>query len=176
MADITIVRQGAEPLSDADKEAIRLGIFKAFDGLGDTNRKKWRGFWKRLLQLEPGEMVDIKTYQPRLGWYHRKHMLFEQRLFEAQERFENFEQFRCWLKVGAGHCDWVPGPKGGVFPVPKTIAFAKMEQAEMEVFHADCLAFVRTEHAGKTLWKHLSEPKRIEMIEDVLANCGAYEM
>lgn len=176
MADITLVRQDAAPISDDDRAALLRVIFGVLDGLGDSNRKRWRGFWKRLLQLEPGEMVEIKTHQDRIGWYHRKHMLMEVRLFEAQEKFENFEQFRCWLKVGAGHCDWVPGPKGGVFPVPRTIKYSKLEQAEMEAFHASCIEFVRTEHAGKTMWKHLSVTKRIEMIEDVLANCGAFEM
>jgi hypothetical protein len=103
-------------------------------------------------------------------------MLVEQRIFEHQERFDNFEQFRCWLKVGAGHCDWVPGPKGGVFPVPKSISYSKMEQAEMEQFHRDMVDFVQTEHAGRTLWKHLSEAQRRDMIDTILQNAGAFEM
>ena len=97
-------------------------------------------------------MVDIKTHQARVGWYHRKHMALEQSVFEAQERFEDFESFRTWLKVGAAFVDWFPGPKGGVIPVPKSISYAKLEQGAMEQFHNDAVAFLRTEHAGKTLW------------------------
>lgn len=176
MAEIQLVRQDAAPISDAARELLKLTIFGIVDGLGDVNRKKWRGFWSRLLKLEPGEMVLVQTHQARLGFYHRHHMLVEQRVFEAQERFDNFEQFRMWLKVGAGHVDWMPGPKGGVFPVPKTISYAKMEQGEFEAFHAAMLTFLQTEHAGRTLWKHLSPERQREMIDTILANAGAFEM
>lgn len=176
MADITLVRQESTEISEADRMVLHRVLFGIIDGLGETNRKKWRGFWKRLLKLEPGEMVDLRTHQARLGWYHRKHMNFEQKLFEAQERFDNFAMFRDWLKVGAGHVMWCPGPRGGVFPVPQSISYANMEQAAMEVFHANVLEFVKTEHAGKTLWKHLTVPQRIEMVEGVIDACGAYQM
>jgi len=174
VSDITLVRQQAQEISDADKEAARRVFFGIVDGLGERGRKQWRRFWSSLMRLEPGEMVEIKTHQQRIGWYHRKHMALEQTLFESQERFENFKGFRDWLKVGAGLCDWYPGPKGGVFPVPKSISYDKMEQAEMEQFHNDAVAFLRTDHAGKTLWRHLSEIGRIEMLESVLASFGEW--
>ena len=80
--------------------------------------------------------------------------------------------FRTWLKVGAGFVDWYPGPKGGVIPVPRSISYAILEQADMEQFHGDAVDFLRTEHAGKTLWKHLSTTQRIEMVESVLRSFG----
>jgi hypothetical protein len=39
----------------------------------------------------------------------------------------------------------------------------------MEQFHADAVEFLRSDHAGKTLWRHLDAPRRIDMIEEVLA-------
>jgi hypothetical protein len=168
MADIILVRQQDMRLSEDELAVARRVMFGMIDGLGERGRKQWRRLWRNLLRLEPGEMVTIKTNQARLGWYHRKHMAMETAVFESQERFENFEGFRDWLKVGAGFCDWYPGPKGGVFPVPKSIAYEKTEQAEMEQFHADAVAFLRSDHAGKTLWKHLSVPARIDMIEAIL--------
>jgi hypothetical protein len=95
-------------------------------------------------------------------------MLIETRVFEAQEKFDQFEQFRNWLKTGAGFCDWVPGPKGAVMPVPKSIAFDKLEEDAMREVHDNMIAFLRTEHAGKTLWKHLIPSARAEMVESVL--------
>jgi hypothetical protein len=172
MADIILVRQQDVAVSDEDKAVARRVIFGIVDGLGERGRKQWRRLWNGLLRLEPGEMVEIKTHQQRLGWYHRKHMALESRLFEAQERFDNFEGFRDWLKVGAGFCDWYPGPKGGVFPVPRSTSYAKLEQAEMEQFHADAVAFLRSDHAGRTLWKHLDQTGRIAMIEGVLTAFG----
>lgn len=172
MADITLVRQDSQPIAPADAEAARRVLFGMVDGLGETGRKSWRRFINRLMKLEPGEIVDIKTHQERIGWYHRKHMALEQRVFEAQDKFDNFDQFRVWLKVGSGFVDWLPGPKGGVIPVPLSISYAKLEQGDMEKVHADIVAFLREDHAGRTLWKHLDQARRIEMVEGLLAEFG----
>lgn len=170
MADIILVRQQQAEVSEEDKAVARRVIFGIVDGLGDRGRKQWRRLWNNLLRLQPGEMVELRTNQQRLGWFHRKHMALETRVFESQDRFENFDGFRDWLKVGAGFCDWYPGPRGGVFPVPRSIAYPKLEQAEMEQFHADAVEFLRSDHAGKTLWKHLDQPARIAMIEAILGD------
>lgn len=170
MADIILVRQQQTEVSEEDKAVARRVIFGIVDGLGERGRKQWRRLWNNLLRLQPGEMVELRTNQQRLGWFHRKHMALEARVFESQDRFENFEGFRDWLKVGAGFCDWYPGPRGGVFPVPRSIAYPKLEQAEMEQFHADAVEFLRSDHAGRTLWKHLDQPQRIAMIEAILGD------
>lgn len=172
MAEITLVRQGPAEIPEPARAAAREVLFGLIDGLGERGKKQWRRFFNSLMRLEPGEMVEIKTHQERIGWYHRKHMALEQRVFEAQERFETFEQFRTWLKVGSGFVDWLPGPKGGVIPVPKSISYAKLEQGDMERVHEDIVAFLRTEHAGRTLWKHLTDAQRIEQIEFLLAGFG----
>jgi hypothetical protein len=172
MAEITIVRQHDIQITEADKEAARRVIFGFVDGLGDKGRKQWRRLWNNIMRLEPGEMLDLNTHQERIGWYHRKHMALEQSVFESQERFENFDAFRVWLKVGSGFVDWFPGPKGGVIPVPRSISYAKLEQGEMEKVHNDMIQFLRQPHALKTLWPHLSEHDREEMIETILAGFG----
>lgn len=172
MADITLVRQHDMQLPEDDKAAARRVLFGIVDGLGERGKKQWRRFVNGLMRLEPGEMVEIKTHKARSGPFHRRHMVIETALFEAQERFEHFEQFRNWLKVGSGFCDWVPGGKGAVMPVPRSIAFDKLEEDEMRQVHADMVAFVRTDYACKTLWKHLSPTARIELIEGILSNFG----
>jgi len=170
MTDIVLVRQHPTPISEADRDAARRVLFGAVDGLSDAHKKSWRRIWNWLLQkAEPGEMLEIITHRERLGWYHRKHMALETAVFQAQERFASFEQFRNWLKVGAGHCDWCPGPKGGVIPAPKSISYAKLEQDEMEKVHAAIVEFLRTPHAIKTLWPKLPESQREQAIEAVLA-------
>jgi len=128
MSEITLVKQHATEIPEADRLAARRVLFGLVDGLGEVNRKAWRRFVNGLMRLEPGEMVEIKTHKERVGWFHRKHMALEQRIFESQERFDTFNAFRVWLKVGGGFVDWFPGPKGGVIPVPKSISYAKLEQ------------------------------------------------
>lgn len=170
MPDIILVRQPHIAIPEDKAAAAREVVFGIVDGLGDKGRKQWRTFWNRTMALEPGEMQEISTVQHRLGWYHRKHMALEQAVFEGQERFDDFEQFRIWLKVGAGHVIWTPGPKGGVFPVPKSIKYANMEQGEFEEFHRAVVNFLRTQHAAKTLWPHLGPRMQIEMVESIMGD------
>lgn len=168
MSEITLVKQSPAEIPEADREAARRVLFGLVDGLGDKGRKQWRRFVNGLFHLEPGEMVEIRTNKERTGWFHRKHMALEQAVFEAQEKFEEFESFRTWLKVGGGYVDWHPGPKGGVIPVPRSLSYAKLEQGDMESVHVEMVKFLRTEHAGRTLWRHLGPTARIDMIESIL--------
>lgn len=171
MPDITLVRQIQEPISEADRIAATRVLFGIVDGLGEIEKRKWRRFIGMLFRMGPGEIATVNTHKARSGPFHRRHMLLETRVFEAQERFTDFKRgFRDWLKVGAGHCDWYPGPKGGVMPVPKSTSYTEMEEGEMREFHDACLAFLRTAHAGKTLWPALSPLLRIHAIEAVLAD------
>ena len=169
MSEIILVRQAETEIPDADKDAARRVFFNALDGLGEVNKKRWRNFVAMLFRMEPGEMATIKTHKARSGPYHRRHMKMEQVFFESQERFDDFDRgFRDWLKVGAGHCHWFPGPKGGVFPVPDSTSYSSMEEGEMREFHDKSIAFLRTDHAGRTLWKHLNQLQRIDMVETIL--------
>ena len=170
MTEIVLVRTDKAPVSKEDAEVARRVLFGQIDGLSDAHKKSWRRLWNWFLKTaEPGEMVELKTHRERLGWFHRKHMAMEQAVFDAQEKFDDFNQFRLWLKVGAAFVDWLPGPKGGVIPVPRSISYAKLEQDAMERVHDDIVAFLRTEHAQKTLWRHLDAARRSEAIESLLA-------
>jgi len=169
-----LVRKSTVAVTEDEKAAARKVLFGHVDGLGDRGRKQWRRLWNGLLSLEPGEMIEIRTHRERLGWWHRKHMAMESRVFEAQERFETFDQFRLWLKTGAGFVDWLPGPKGGVIPVPKSTSYAALDQTTMEQVHADMVAFLRTEHAAKALWPKMPTTQRVDAVELILSEFGAF--
>ena len=169
MPEITLARQPRAAISDEARAAVRAAIFGVVDGLGDENKKRWRRFFNRLLKLEPGEIVHVITRQERIGWYHRKHMALEARIFDEQERFDNFERFRDWLKVGAGHVMWAPGPKGGVVPLPKSISYAEIEQGDFEVFHRNVVAFLLRPHVARFLWPEAPLQHAVDGLVDMVA-------
>lgn len=169
MSEIKLVRMPTADIPQPDREAARRVLFGAIDGLGEQGKKQWRRFVNGLFNMEPGEIVEIITHKARSRPFHRFHMALEQRVFEAQERITDFEQFRLWLKLGAGHVDWMPGPKGGVFPVPRSISYAKLEDDDMRDFHQAAVAFLRTSHAQRYLWPALKDGAAEEAIEAVLA-------
>ncbi|CBJ38312.1 conserved protein of unknown function, phage related [Ralstonia solanacearum CMR15] len=169
MSEITLVRMPSAEIPQPDREAARRVLFGAIDGLGEKGKKQWRRFVNGLFNLEPGEMVEIVTHKARSGPFHRRHMALEQRVFESQERIADFPQFRLWLKLGAGHVDWMPGVRGGVVPVPRSIAYSKLEDGEMREFHDAVVAFLRTPHAQKYLWPALPAMQADAAIEAVLA-------
>lgn len=168
MSDITLVRMQSEPIPKADADAARRVLFGMVDGLGERGKKQWRRFFNGLMRLEPGEMVEIKTHKARSGVFHRRHMLIETRVFEAQEKFDDFEVFRVYLKIACGFVTWHAGARGGVVPVPKSISYAKLEQGEMQEFHESVIAFFRTEAACKTFWPRLTPLNRELAMEAIL--------
>ncbi|MBV7482502.1 DUF1367 family protein [Bordetella sp. BOR01] len=172
MAEITLIKQEPVEISEEDRAIARRVIFSVIDGLGERGRRQWRRFWNRIFKLQPGEMLDIKTHQERLGWYHRRHMSLEQQMFEAQEALETFRTFRAWLKIGAGHVEYVPGEGGQLQAVPLSISYAELEQAEMEAFHEAAVTFLRSPRAAAQLWPHMSAVAAGNIIDRVLGGFG----
>lgn len=173
MTEIVIVRQPGIEVTEAEKAAARKVLFGAIDGLGERGKKQWRRFFNGVLRLEPGEMVTIKTHRARSGPFHRRHMSIEQRLFEAQERFDDLEMLRFWLKTGAGWVTWAAGPTGGVVPIPRSISYAAADEDEFREFHEASMRFLRGEHAAGYLWPHLRKDRKAdEMMNTILVEFG----
>lgn len=167
MPEILLCRQENGAISEADREAVRRVVFGVVDGLGHQQQKRWRRFWGWLMKMEPGEVCRVSTLMERSGPYHRRHFAIEQAVFDAQERFENFDQFRVWLKVGAGWVTWAAGPKGGVVPIPNSVSYAKADEMEFREFHERVIGFLRGPHAAVYLWPHLKSMAD-EMMNQIL--------
>ena len=147
---------------------LRQFLTGYIDGFNRDDKTAWRRFLKRLMGMAPGEMALIEARMPRSGPFHRRHMKIEQSVFDAQERFEDFEQFRYWLKVGAAWVTWAAGPKGGVVPIPKSISYAKADEEEFRRYHVKVVGFLRGEHAAKYLWPHLDAQAAADMMDSIL--------
>uniref|UniRef100_C6BBU1 DUF1367 domain-containing protein n=1 Tax=Ralstonia pickettii (strain 12D) TaxID=428406 RepID=C6BBU1_RALP1 len=169
MSEITLVRMPSAEIPQPDREAARRVLFGAVDGLGEKGKKQWRRFVNGLFNLEPGEMVEIVTHKARSGPYHRRHFAIEQAVFDAQDRFSDFDMYMYWVKVGAGWVTWAAGPKGGVVPIPRSISYTAAEQDEFADFHEKVMDFLRGDHAAAYLWPHLGGARATEMMETILS-------
>lgn len=166
--DIVLVKQTDARLSDEDQAVVRRFLFEHLSGATDKDVRGWNRFVRALNESGSGEFFSIKIQRQRDGAFHRKHMGLISKIFKAQERLDDFEAFRLWLKVGSGFVTWMPGPKGGVFPVPRSINFNTCSEDDMREFHDGVVAFLRKPHAQKYLFPHV-EPQLAEQgIESIL--------
>lgn len=168
--EIIIVRQPPpkEAFTAAEVDTFRRVLYALADGMNAQHKQRWRRLWNWLWKAGPGEFVTWTQTRTRSSPFHRRHMLIEQRVFDAQERFEEFEQFRNWLKLGSGFCDWYPGPKGAVVPVPKSMSYAALDEDGMQELHVSMMRFLRVPRTAKVLWPHLGPAAGARMIESTL--------
>ncbi len=172
MPEIVLIRTDAPTPQGAALDTVRSFLFGLFKGATDTDDKRWNRFWRMATGKEPGEMFDLETVFPRYTPFHKRHMKIEQDVFNAQERFTDFEMFRDWLKIGAGFVVWVPGAKGGIVPLPKSVSYAKTEEQEFREFHESVMEFLHGEHAAPYLWRHLGNDGAQEMMRAILREFG----
>lgn len=168
MSQSLIMRDYSIEFTEAEKAIAVKVLTQSLRGVDDENHRRWTGFLRRMLRMEMGEIAKVATEIPRSGPFHRFHMAMEQAVFRGQERFTQEKRFRDWLKIGAGHVEWVPGAKGGIVPLPKSISYAELEEAEMREVHVAMLAFLRGPHAAPYLWNHLDPEEAGRMLESIL--------
>lgn len=157
-------------MTDDELSVVRKFLFGWIDGVGEIEKRKWRRFWWNFTnRVETGEIVNITTRTQRSSKFHRRHFSIEVSVFESQDTFDNFDMFREWVLMGAGHVEWMPSPYGGM-PVPraKSISFAKCEDGEMREVHTNAMRFLRSDRALSQLWPHLNSIKGLAMIDSIL--------
>lgn len=166
---IVLVKQTDDRLTEADGAVVRRFLFEFFEGATDKDTKAWRRYWRAMNEAGSGEYFSIRLERQRHSWRHRKHMKLITEVFKAQERMDDFDQFRIWLKVGSKFVDWLPGPTGGVFPIPKSISYDNCSEDEFIAFHDGIVDFLRSEHAAKYLFPHSPIFLAEDGIEKILA-------
>lgn len=166
MGTISVFR--TDELTPAEGEQLSLLLSNKWTGASEKDTTGWRRFVRWIQSREIGEVFEITIKRIRHGKFHRKHMKLEQIVFDAQERFTNFDRFRDWVKIGAGFVEWVPGAKGGIVPLPKSIAYDKCTQEDYEDFHGACIEFFLTEHCQRFLWRHLAPSQAAEMMNSLI--------
>lgn len=146
-------------------------VVKAEDGklqgFGDAGGRAWAKFLARVAGMGIGETLHFSWNEPRSARHHRMFFAKLGALTERQEQFEDVDRLRQWLTVGAGFCDFVPGPTGRMVALPQSIAWHKLDEVEFSELHAKVDAFLWTPHARGFLWPHLSDAQSYEMVEQL---------
>ena len=99
-----------------------------------------------LLEGMTGQEVEARLYKSVNPKFRRKFfallkVAFDMADFQVNDQPGNMEQFRRYVTVGSGYCDYYKHGDGFI-AVPKSIAWAKMEDAEFANLYNDALQFI----------------------------------
>ena len=144
-------------------------------GVGEKDKKAYAAFKKRIEEIEHGEIFTLSYWFPRNAKFHGLHFAMLSAIFDAQEQFADPDQLRSWLQVGAGHCEFYPGPKGKMVAVPKSIAHHKMDDQEFSAHHEAVKDFMLTQYAKQFLWPHLSQAEQDTMVDTILSQFQGHQ-
>lgn len=137
------------------------------EGMTEKDRKGWGRFLNKVKSLADS-CITFEWREPRSGPYHRFCFAAWSKVFDAQERFDDFDEFVCWVKVGGGHCHFIPHAERGLVAIPKSINWASLDEVEFRNVANGMFDFLRSEHARRTMWPHLCEGDSFEMVEIAL--------
>lgn len=138
--------------------------FGRIDGWRQPDKAAWAKLKTQMHELAYGELLTLESWFPRSPQLHRLHFAMMGRIYDNQDVFTDFEKFRDWVKVGAGFCDFHPF-NDGVFAVPKSIAWHRLDDHEFLEAHGRMMEFLRSKHARNYLWAHLDDSTSSAMIE-----------
>lgn len=134
-------------------------------GLGEKGRRAYEKFKKVIAELEVGETVGFSYKLPRSPNHHKFVFARFQALLERQETFDDLEHLITFLKVGAGFVEFMPGPGGQLVAIPKSIAWANLEEQEFIETKRAIWDFLWTSVAQAALWPHLDNHQRYAMVD-----------
>ena len=89
------------------------------------------------------EQVVVKISRPRNPEFHRKLFSLLSLVFENQERYQNFENFRHEIVMRAGFFEQHVHLTGKVSYVAKSLAFDKMDETEFADLYDRCCAVIQ---------------------------------
>jgi hypothetical protein len=138
------------------------------EGIGEQAERAYDGWRKYVREMEVGDTVRFSWKRPRSPKFHRWFFVTVSSIFDSQEQFAKLEHLLDWIKVGAGHCVFHPGPDGRMVAIPESISWESMGEDEFRTFVDAAWAFLHSERAGFYLWPLMTSQGRTEMIDRLL--------
>ncbi|PWF25036.1 hypothetical protein [Corticimicrobacter populi] len=151
------------------KIALRIDEQGKLAGLTPADARAYARFRRKLTELRTGDTISFEHRFPRSPKFHRLHFSMLGALFDNQEQFANPEDMRKWIEVGAGHCRFVPGPKGRLVALPLSISYDSLDDAEFYEHHIKVVAFLRTQHATRFLWPEVGDMAALAAVDAILS-------
>ncbi|MEJ2897580.1 hypothetical protein [Bordetella avium] len=155
------------------KIALRVDERGKLAGLTPFDDRAYSRFKKKLGLLRPGDTISFEHRFPRSPKFHRLHFALLGAIFDNQDQFVSPEDLRKWVEVGAGHCRFVPGPKGRLVALPLSISYESLDDAEFYDHHIKVVEFLRSQAATRFLWPDVDDSAALAGIEAILAGFGA---
>lgn len=138
------------------------------EGVGERSAKAYEGWRKFVREMAPGQTCRFSWRAPRSPKFHAYFFGVLGSLFDQQEQFHKDRDLLEWVKVGAGHCTFGPGPDGRMVAIPRSISWEELGDDEFREFVDAAWAFLRSERAGFFLWPMMTPAGRSEAIERLL--------
>lgn len=133
-------------------------------GWGERGRRAYEKWRKLVVGLEPGEMLHFVYRLPRSPRHHRFFFARLAELHAMQERFEDVDHLLEFLKVGAGHVEFIPGRDGQLVALPKSIAWHNLDEQGFIEFTRAMNDFLWTDYAQAVIWPQLDDEQRHGMV------------
>jgi hypothetical protein len=89
-----------------------------------------------------GEILKITAIKPRNGKFHRKFFALLNIAFNNQDKYDNFEDFRCEIILRCGFYKEHVTVKGVLIYIPKSIAFSTMDELEFESLYQKAIDII----------------------------------
>lgn len=150
----------------------RLVITKGMDGklcgLDEKSQRAYNKFKAVVASLLPGQTLGFTFRVPRSPKHHALFFAKLQKLLERTEQFNDLDQLRAWVILGAGICDFVPGLDGKPNAIPKSMDFDSMDEAEFSELHRAVDGFLWSLRAQEILWPSLDSNQRWACMESFM--------
>ncbi len=95
-----------------------------------------------LSTIKMGEAVTVEVKKARNIKHHRLYWKLMEVVFHNQEYYRSKEELSDAFKLAVGHSETMRGPKGSLYQKPKSISFAKMDQAQFNEFFNKAVNFM----------------------------------
>lgn len=133
---------------EVERGAIRKFLFECIKGANEEDNRAWKKLWKKITNLEVGEITFVDFVFPRNYKFHKRFFAMldvgydawepprKRRTYKKREITKNREQFREEIIILAGFYEQTFNLKGEMRLRAKSISFAKMEQPEFEQLYS----------------------------------------